>query len=102
VRDQLILRVKLQIDTVIRNKLYRAYCNIPEYNIALFRRSAIFQATFKNIRNSLIIRSQTGNPQIFAINLLEIISGRPISIFNGFEIYYTNRKYKNKSTRYSD
>jgi hypothetical protein len=41
-RNQLIFRIELQIDIVIKNKLYRAYYNIPEYNIVFFRQSFIF------------------------------------------------------------
>jgi hypothetical protein len=102
VRDQLILRVELQTDMVIRDKFYKAYYNIPEYNMAFFRQSFIFQAASKNIRNSLVIRSRTRNPQTFAIDLLDIVSGRPTSISNGLEVYYTNRKYRNKNTRYGN
>jgi hypothetical protein len=102
VRDQLILRAELQTDTVIRDKFYRAYYNIPECNIVFFRRSITFQVVSKDIRNSLVIRSRTGIPQTFATDLLKIISGRPTSTSNGSKVYYTNRKYRGKNTRYSN
>lgn len=55
-KDQAILRSEFQTDATIRDKLYRACRDVPERNLALFRRSPTFQGASEEIRNSLAIQ----------------------------------------------
>lgn len=93
IHDQNILRSELQSDIVIRDKLYRACRNVPECNMALFKRSSTFQGASEDLRNCLAIQSQIGSSNTFTTNSSETIDSNN---------YYSDRKYYGKTSRYEN
>ncbi|KAI0998751.1 hypothetical protein K3495_g9443 [Podosphaera aphanis] len=93
-KDQAILRSELQTDATIRDKLYRACRDVPECNLALFRRSPTFQGASEEIWNSLAIQSRIPSQKAFTAYDADPLGSH--------EVLFTDRKYKGKTSRFEN
>ncbi|KAI0998723.1 hypothetical protein K3495_g9476 [Podosphaera aphanis] len=93
INKQAIFRPELQTDAIIRDKLYRACRDVQGCNMALFKRSSTFQGASEDIRNSHAIYSRAEIKKTF------VASANSSEYSENFNM---DRKYKGKSSRYSD